>query len=181
MRIRRLIVAGALISTLAGGGITGCQAIGGTTSPAPASGGAMQLTVISVQDGDDFTGKTAAGKKIKVRLLGIDAPEISHDGNPADCGGTAAAAALNALLYRKHVTVTTDPRSDGTDRYGRTLGYVDVAGVDAALSQVQSGLAEAWYPSSAAPPDRYASYKAAQVQAQRDRTGQWASCVTLGR
>lgn len=183
MRIRSLIAAGAMLSALTGGGITSCQTLSDKTASAAPSGSSdtVQLTVTSVTDGDTFTGKTGAGRKIKVRLLGIDAPEIAHDGSPADCGGDAAAAALRTLLYRQHVTVTTDPRSDSIDRYGRTLGYVDVGGVDVAFTQVQHGMAEAWYPASAAQPSRYASYRHAQTQAQGSRVGQWAVCRSLGR
>lgn len=183
MRIRRLIALATLGSVVTGGTIASCQSFDGQvlTEPSTGRGTVMNLTVSSVADGDTFTGKTGSGRKVKVRLLGIDAPEIAHGGKPADCGGDMAAAALREILDGREVTVRTDPRADSTDRYGRTLGYAQVNGVDAGLAQIQHGMAAAWYPSSARQPSRYVTYHAAQVAARMQGVGAWATCSQLGR
>lgn len=139
------------------------------------------VRVTHISDGDTFTAVDDAGQRIRVRLLGIDAPETAHDGHPAACGGDAASASLEDLLLGHDVDLVNDPRADTTDRYGRRLAYVDVDGVDAALHQLQRGYAEAWYPRSEPQPARYPSYRQAQNTARDAHDGAWATCSALGR
>jgi micrococcal nuclease len=140
----------------------------------------LVVTVTRVLDGDTFDVIDDAGT-VRVRILGIDAPEISHDRTPAECGGQAAATALTQLLLGVTVTLTTDPVSDTMDQYGRLLRYVTLDGVDVGAQMITSGMAEAWYPPSDAAPTRYRDYHAEQQTAQTARTGSWASCDHLGR
>ncbi|MBA2321316.1 MAG: thermonuclease family protein [Deltaproteobacteria bacterium] len=65
---------------------------------------------------DDVAGET-------VRLLGIDAPEIEHPPEPADCWGPEAAAVTSRLLLGREVLVTFDG-GPAEDLYGRTLAYL---------------------------------------------------------
>jgi endonuclease YncB( thermonuclease family) len=58
----------------------------------------------------------------KVRLLGINTPEISHRGNEADAGGEDAKKWLIAKLKDGKVRLETDVEK--TDSYGRTLGHL---------------------------------------------------------
>lgn len=69
--------------------------------------------------------------EIKVRLVGIDAPEI---GQPF---GSVARDRLRSLVMGQVVNV----RSDGQDRYGRTLGTIEVAGVNVNRQLVADGMA----------------------------------------
>jgi micrococcal nuclease len=138
--------------------------------------------VVSVADGDTLTvrdGDTA----VKVRLLGIDAPEVAHDGEAADCGGEAAQTGLATLLPPgTGVTVVTDRYADPADAYGRTLAYVASADVaDVALALLEAGLVEAWIPSGEPEPERWDEYQAAQKAAERAGQGSWALCGALGR
>lgn len=135
--------------------------------PAPASGGADELLVTHVADGDTLSGVDAGGEYVRVRLLGIDAPEVAHDGRPGECGATDARAALQRLVLNQRVTLADDPRADRVDRYGRRLAVVDVAGVDAALHQLEAGYAAAWYPRSEPQPLRHRKY----LNAERAATG----------
>jgi endonuclease YncB( thermonuclease family) len=91
--------------------------------------------VTRVVDGDTLE----LGNGESVRLVGIDTPELGQ------CGYDRATAALARLVAGKQVRLG---RSDeDRDRYGRLLRYVDVAGVDAGLRQIRSGLAIARYDS----------------------------------
>lgn len=137
--------------------------------------------VTSTADGDTFTGRDAAGAKVKVRLLGIDSPETAHDGQPAACGAAAAAARLHALIMGKSVTLIADPRSDDLDKYQRRLRYVEADQRDVALVLVSEGLAEAWYPKSEPRPQRFPDYAEAQRSARESRVGSWQTCDKLGR
>ncbi len=98
---------------------------------------AATVTVTDVVDGDTVdvsTGET-------IRVIGIDTPERGV------CGYSEATANMEALVLGKSVTLTAAPAKDDVDRYGRLLRYVDVAGVDAGLDQINKGFAIARYDS----------------------------------
>ena len=97
------------------------------------------VTVERVIDGDTF--KTTKGEK--VRLLGINAPEVQHDSSPAQPFGKQAKNALTALIADKQVRLSFD--KEKKDKYGRTLAHVylrDGRWVNAAL--VKQGLAHVY-------------------------------------
>ena len=52
----------------------------------------------------------------------IDAPEIAHEPEPADCWGDAAHDALRIELEGERVRITFD-RDDCEDTYGRALAW----------------------------------------------------------
>lgn len=136
--------------------LTGCQQPPVTASPGD------QLRVTYVADGDTLSGLDSTGQRVRVRLVGIDAPELAKAGQLAECGAADARDALQRLVLHQRVTLTNDPRADRMDRFGRRLAYVDVAGVDVALHQVEAGYAAAWYPRSEPRPDRHGTYLEAE-------------------
>lgn len=77
----------------------------------------IQGRVVSVHDGDTMQVELPGGRREKIRLLGIDSPEI---GQPP--WGERARDYTRGLALDKDVRVETDvqPR----DKYGRLLGYV---------------------------------------------------------
>lgn len=89
--------------------------------------------VVSVADGDTMTILTGGDNRIKIRLLGIDAPERGQD------FGSKAREFLNDLCYGKTVTV----EKNGEDQYGRLLGVVYIDGENVNEKMVRNGLA--WY------------------------------------
>lgn len=95
--------------------------------------GTISGKVISVADGDTMTILTADKKQIKIRMLGIDAPERGQD------FGTVARQQLNNLCYGKNVIV----EKKDEDQYGRVLGVVYVDGMNVNEYMVRNGLA--WY------------------------------------
>jgi micrococcal nuclease len=139
-------------------------------------------TVVKVTDGDTITIADDQGKT-RVRLLGIDAPELAHNGQPAACGADAARDRLAELLpLGTTVTITLDPRSDPVDRYGRVLGRVAADGLpDAALAMIELGMVEAWVPAGEPDPERQGDYREAEAQARANQVGSWAVCDDLGR
>ena len=172
----RTRVAIAVLSTVL---LVGCTWPG---PPSPTSTGSVStLRVASVSDGDTFTALDTTGVRIRIRLLGIDAPETARDGLPADCGADQATQALRRLIAGRPLTVTTDPVTDPVDRFGRHLAYVTADGHDVALTLIRAGMAEAWYPASEPTPTRYPDYRAAERTARTTRTGLWATCQTVGR
>ncbi|WP_255490576.1 thermonuclease family protein [Dysgonomonas sp. 511] len=89
--------------------------------------------VVSVADGDTMTIQTSDGRRIKVRLEGIDAPERGQD------YGTKARNHLNDLCYGKRVMID----HKGEDQYGRVLGVVYLGDLNVNEEMVRVGLA--WY------------------------------------
>jgi micrococcal nuclease len=70
----------------------------------------------------------------RVRLLGIDSPEVAHEGSPADCYGDEAATFTRDNIGNRIVTIEFDethcrPPRDTVgcrDEYGRLLAYVRI-------------------------------------------------------
>lgn len=141
---------------------------------------ATGVRVDSVADGDTLTIRDTAGFPTVVRLLGIDAPEVAHNGHPAECGAEAAKQALTQLTKGRRVNLYTDPGSDRVDRYGRLLAYVeDLTAGDIAEQLLRRGLVVSWYPTSAARPSRDHTYSAAQETAEKSHVGSWGTCPDL--
>jgi micrococcal nuclease len=95
--------------------------------------------VVRIVDGDTLV--LAGG--IKVRVLGIDAPEMERDGRPADFLAHKAKAALSELTLNRQIDLSYDRLR--YDHYGRLLAYLwlpDHTLVNAEL--VRQGLARVY-------------------------------------
>ncbi|MCC6873297.1 MAG: thermonuclease family protein [Sandaracinaceae bacterium] len=111
---------------------------------------------------------------LRIRLIGVDTPEIAHDATPAECFGDEAAA-FTSQLQGRVVWLTFD--NSCLDPFGRTLAYVFVGGGAGDFWQRQllrRGLARQFTDSS----DRtFASLFAEDLStAQAAPTGLWAVC-----
>ena len=101
---------------------------------------AAPATVNYVHDGDTLFLTTPADANLKVRLIGIDTPEI---GDNLECYGDEATALLRELLPEGAAVFTTQD-AEPLDQYGRTLLYVFAAdGTSINLEMVARGAAEA--------------------------------------
>jgi endonuclease YncB( thermonuclease family) len=114
--------------------------------------------VVSIQDGDTLT-ILVSRKQIRVRLTEIDAPERRQP------FGTRSRQSLSEICGGRQAQV--DDR--GKDRYGRTLGQVTCAGVDANTEQVRRGMA--WVFERYAPKD--SSLYAVEAEARAAKRGLW--------
>lgn len=130
------------------------------------------LTVTKVVDGDTFWADNGTKKGIKVRLIGVDAPE-SRKTFKKEVGyyGKEAKEYLTNLLKKKGVKLEYDVTR--TDRYGRTLAYVyleDGTFVNAEL--VKNGYAMVM----TVPPNvKYAEeFVKLQQEARENNHGLWA-------
>ncbi len=93
--------------------------------------------VTRVIDGDTIEVELD-GETEKVRLLGIDAPEVSSN----DCYASEATEYLNAMIFDDldtEVTLYADPLNDNRDKYGRLLRYVSADFGDAGLALLEGG------------------------------------------
>jgi endonuclease YncB( thermonuclease family) len=99
-----------------------------------------QLKVTRVYDGDTVKGK-GHDIEIKVRLVGIDAPETSRKKrDPGQPYSQQAKKYLAGLILNR----TVDIKGYGLDRYNRILGVIYLDGRNINLEMVKAGLAEVY-------------------------------------
>ncbi|NYI47854.1 micrococcal nuclease [Nocardioides aromaticivorans] len=160
-------------------GIVGGFAAGGDILDTPTSSGTRGErtagVVAYVLDGDTVQVTTDDGRDVRVRFLGISAPEIPHPGKPGECYGQAATRHLKQLLPAgTHVTLVSDPTQDDVDTYGRWLRYVQVSGRDIGAAQIRAGAAGAR--DSSMPVLRRDSYAQLEAAARNRQAGMWSTC-----
>lgn len=138
----------------------------------PTTSAMPTYTVVACNDGDTCRLKSADNTQVKVRLVGIDAPEMGKknkkkkkDGQP---GGTEAKDFLNNLVVGKTVTL----RSYGSDPYGRNLAEIIINSEPANLRMVSEGWAEVYRGKTPKGFD-IAPYQAAQTNAMKNKKGVW--------
>jgi endonuclease YncB( thermonuclease family) len=123
--------------------------------------------VARVNDSDTLT--LADGGK--VRLLQIDAPELT-----TDCYGRAALRTLDELAPAgTRVRLVPDPALDDRDRYGRLLRYVFVGDLDVNLELVRRGAASPYFFRDERGEHALELLDAVQT-AQDGRVGLWGAC-----
>lgn len=132
--------------------------------------GATTAVVVRVVDGDTVVLRMG-GRRERVRLIGVDAPEtwLRHD-----CFGPEATRALLRLIPPGSA-IRTAPDTAPRDRFGRLLLYLwtpQGGFVNEAL--VQEGFAR----TMTVPPDtsRASVLREAERTAQRTRAGLWRAC-----
>ena len=113
----------------------------GTTATTPVRSTVVQYArVTSVADGDTVNVRLTTGAYRRVRLLGIDTPEVY--GGVVECGGPAASVAMKKMLRTgTRVKLVSDGTQAGTDRYGRLLRYVSRTGDGLQVNRAQVYLA----------------------------------------
>jgi micrococcal nuclease len=125
--------------------------------------------VRAVFDGDTVLLETGE----KVRYLGIDAPEIGHNGEPSDCFGEKAGEANSKMVLGRKIELRYDGRTQ--DKYGRLLAYVFSSdGTCVNLEMVKSG--NAWVYGRAEGFGMMPVFIEAQRDAIKNRRGLWDSC-----
>ena len=139
-------------------------ALAARAHPDTAGQGEQSAWVSWVMDGDTLLLlPEGQHEPLRVRLLGIDAPELCQP------GGEAARDALIALVLRRTVRL----QLQGQDSYGRQLGHVWRDTQDVAAEMVRSGWAWAYQHRTGRGP-----YAALQRQAERERVGVFAARET---
>jgi|1048.fasta_scaffold26818_3 endonuclease YncB( thermonuclease family) len=133
---------------------------------------APTYVVVACNDGDTCRLKASDNTQIKVRLVGIDAPEMGKKSKrkqkEGQSGGLEAKDFLNKLVVGKTVTL----RSYGADAYGRNLAEIIVENEPANLRMVSEGLAEVY---RGKPPKGFnlQPYLTAQEDAVKSKKGIW--------
>lgn len=129
-----------------------------------------ECDVQEVVDGDTLVCSTGQ----RVRLLGVDAPELARNGRPQQCHAKSARRALTSLVGGRTVTLHADDGQPARDVYGRTLAYAASAGQNVSVQLVQGGNARA---RTSRPALAVASQLDRAEQAARShRSGLWGYC-----
>jgi micrococcal nuclease len=103
---------------------------------------AFPAAVARVVDGDTFVARRS-GRDVRVRLIGIDAPESVKPDAPVQCFGPESARALTELLRPGTRLMAHYQGTPERDQYGRDLWDVWVAGRFLQAELVSRGLARA--------------------------------------
>ena len=98
---------------------------------ASTSFGDDSFRVVGIHDGDSITVLSVEMKQIKIRLEGIDAPELKQ------AFGSRAKEHLSSLIMGKDVSLIVK----GEDLYKRTLSKILLDSQDVNLSMVRDGFA----------------------------------------
>lgn len=152
---------------------TTSSSVAPTSTPVESVG--KVVTVVWVDDGDTVDVRLRNGRRVRVRMLGLNSPE--HNPQRSECGGPAATEALRQLLpIGSRVRLVTDSSQFAWDRYGRLLRFVEYPRAgrwrDAGRWQLRHGHAEV-YVWGRQPVQRYETYLQAQRRAQRQGLGLW--------
>jgi endonuclease YncB( thermonuclease family) len=131
--------------------------------------------VVHIVDGDTIDVRLRSGVKKRIRLLGIDTPEVY---GTVECGGPAASRAMKRLLpLHTRVILLSDTSQDRIDRYGRLLRYVIRARDHRDIDRAQVWLGHARvYVYNNNPFHRVTSYRRALRSAKNHHRGIWGQC-----
>ena len=154
MLIKALIVSAFIVSTA----VSACKT------------GEMSETVKVkfVYDGDTLYLKDNR----KIRIIGIDTPEMRHHDQIGEAFAAEATEALRELLYKHNNQVQLQIGSDAYDRYGRLLAHVFLPdGTNISEWMLSQGLATTLF----IPPNlKYLEcYKKKENKAQREQLNIW--------
>lgn len=116
------------------GGLLGAMGGVAWASPYKATGeAAVSVQVLHISDGDTlWVRPLPSGRRTKVRLAGIDAPELCQ------AGGPAAQAALRRWAQAAPLSMTVN----GRDQHGRVLARLHSGRTDVGEALVREG--QAW-------------------------------------
>jgi endonuclease YncB( thermonuclease family) len=139
--------------------------------------------VVGISDGDTLTVLDGENKQHVIRLFAIDAPETScHSKNESvkdelcvEHGqpfGKASKKSLSNLVFGKEVNVEIQPG----DSYGREIGTVWAANINANLEQVRRGYAWMYrqYAKRGLLPEEYREMEEAEQKAKENNLGLWS-------
>jgi len=126
--------------------------------------------VAYVLDGDTI--EIAGGRK--VRLIGIDAPELNNKENNPECFASQSAHMTKQLLEGQTIELEKD--KEDVDQYGRLLRYVYSDGVfiNEFLLRQGYGTKMAIKPNT----KYYLLFAEAEKEAKENKRGLWKNCFT---
>ncbi|MFL6140224.1 MAG: thermonuclease family protein [Frankiaceae bacterium] len=149
------------------------------TGRVPMPSSAFRAYVLRTIDGDTVVARPAgSGRAVRVRLIGIDAPELARPGAPARCFADEARSRAAALLTHRWVLAAYEP-GGRKDRYGRRLWDLWLTDGTFVAAALASG---GWARALAVPPQTVHAPVLARLAAAARTAGRGAwSPACLGR
>jgi len=146
-------------------GLGACSSQGSRGPPS------SDVLVTKVTDGDTIH-VAFGGHDERVRLIGVDTPEVPWYGAKGECFGVEAGLYTRGRLGARRVRLGFD--ADRRDRYGRLLAYVYLGRELFNLTLVRLGYATA----DPVPPDlsMATAFAAAEREARAAGRGLWSAC-----
>lgn len=129
--------------------------------------------VMNVEDGDTIT-VDMGGNHERVRLIGLNTPEVLDPRKPVQCFARAASKFTKNLIGDSTVRLEADPLSANRDRHNRLLRYVYLPDGRLAQADIISqgyGFALASFPFTKS--EEFLKY---QSEAKEQNRGLWAYC-----
>ncbi len=165
--------------------VAGCSTDTGSTEESRLPPGQSETaTVTRTIDGDTVSLSFPEGRTETLRILGIDTPEVTPEGNDPgkfrgitdpeflSIWGEEAASYTRERLDGKVVTISCDPAAGSHDTYGRLLATVILPdGTNHGEDLVRRGLARVFTPETFTLKDHYLSIQEEAMGAQR---GVWS-------
>lgn len=128
--------------------------------------------VVNVVDGDTFD-VNINGFTERIRLIGMDTPELKDPRKPVQCFAAEASAKAKELLLNKKVRLAADPTQDNLDKYGRLLRYAyREDGLFFNQWMIQNGYAFEY--TYITPYQRQQEFKDAELYARDNKLGLWS-------
>lgn len=129
--------------------------------------------VVKIVDGDTVDVRDDVRGRLRIRLLGIDTPEVHRPHYSVGCFGPEATEFAQSTLQGRRVAIITDAGQGQFDRYGSTLAYLDKAdGWDYSIEAARAGFAHAYIYENH-PAERYPQIAAAEQEARSAGRGLW--------
>lgn len=135
-----------------------------------------RVFVDSVYDGDTFNIKLY-GESEKIRLLGIETPEVKQ-GKKNSCLGVETRDYVESLIGQKEVIMIRDAKQKNRGSFGRLLRYVDHLGVDLGEDLLSKGYAQVYTKADFTKKEKYLDY---EKEAQEKELGIWGDQCEQGQ
>jgi micrococcal nuclease len=129
----------------------------------------FKTKVADVVDGDTIS-FMCNGKRIKIRITGIDTPEVVDPRKTVQCFGKEASKKMKELATGKEITLWRSKVGDNKDKYGRLLRYINLGGYDLGLKMISEGYAFSY---KAYPHDKLEKYNSAEKNVMSTSKGLW--------
>lgn len=130
--------------------------------------------VLKVIDGDTIE-VNLNSKTERIRLIGIDSPEVLDERRSVQCFGKEASSKAREILNGKTINLESDPTQGERDEYGRLLRYVFFDSLSFNKFMIREGYAYEYTFKG-----NFYKYQSEFVQAEKEarknKIGLWSKC-----
>jgi len=159
--------------------LTGALLLYSCTPSQASSTNPAYYPVAKLVDGDTID-VLIDGQKARIRLIGLDTPEVVDPRKRVQCFGREASKRITQLVSGKKVRLERDPTQADRDKYGRLLRYVFLPdGTDVAQQMIRERYGHEY--TYHLPYKYQKQFKEAERHARDHALGLWAPDACLSR